>query len=337
MTSILDPERFRFDRSTYERPNFRYRCGRAAAWGKPCVRGPNLDGSCGGTAACVPVKNQNGRHECRRPAIAGGPCADGPLPDGGCAHCQPPCVPRRSLRGIRGRLGLLALGLVVALVLGLSGLSSGRLAAIDSSNPGPLTTGHAGFIAAGDCTVCHASHNTGPAGWIAAVFTAADVTGQCTDCHVFGGPARQAHNRVNAGRANLGETTCQMCHTEHKGAFANIVEINDVQCATCHKTKFTSFSRGHPAFSKTFPYASRTAIKFDHGSHFSKHFADARYAERAPATCLACHSQSPNQRSLVRSGFEQTCAACHGNLMADRELVLLRLPEFEEVGSTATA
>ena len=330
MTNPLDPDRFRFDRSPYERPNFKYRCGRAAAWGTPCVRGPNPDGSCGGVATCNPVKNQNGRFECRRPTIAGGPCSDGPLPDGTCALCQPPCTPRRSLRGLRGRLGLLALGLVVALVLGLSGISKGRIAGLSSLDPGPLTTGHAGFIAAGDCTVCHAKHNSGPTEWIAAVFSDSDVAGKCTECHVFGGPARQAHNRINPDRPDIGEVTCQMCHTEHKGEFANIVEISDVQCATCHETKFSSFSSSHPAFGKSFPYFKRTAIKFNHGSHFAKHFGDARFADRAPETCLACHSQSPNQRSLVRSGFEKTCAACHGGLMAQRELVLLRLPEFVE-------
>ena len=252
------------------------------------------------------------------------------MPDGTCALCQPPCTPRRSLRGIRGRLGLLALGLVLALVLGLSGISNGRIGGISSWNPGPLTTGHARFIAAGDCTVCHAQHNTGPTNWIAAVFNESDITGKCTKCHTFAGLDRQAHNRLNPGRPNIGETTCQMCHTEHKGKFANIVEISDVQCATCHETKFSSFSSNHPAFGKSFPYFSRTAIKFDHGSHFAKHFADARFAERAPETCLTCHSQSPNQRAMVRSGFEKTCEACHGGQMARRELVLLRLPEFEE-------
>ncbi|MEE2980335.1 MAG: hypothetical protein VYA71_02200 [Pseudomonadota bacterium] len=330
MTSIFDPDRFRFDRSPYERPNFKFRCGRGAAWGKPCVRGPNPDGSCGGTATCNPIKNQNGRFECRRPAIAGGPCSDGPLPDGTCALRQPPCTPRRSLRGLRGRLGLLALGLVLALVLGLSGISSGRIAGISSWDPGPLTTGHASFIAAGDCTACHAQHNSGPTNWITAVFSDSDITGKCTECHVFGGPARQAHNRINPDRPDIGETTCQMCHTEHKGEFANIVEINDVQCATCHETKFSSFSTSHPAFGESFPYFKRTAIKFNHSSHFAKHFGDARFADRAPETCLACHSQEPNQRSLVRSGFEETCEACHGGVMAQRELILLRLPEFVE-------
>ena len=130
----------------------------------------------------------------------------------------------------------------------------------------------------------------------------------------------------------MGDVSCEMCHTEHKGALADIVEINDVQCASCHKDKFTSFSRGHPAFSDRFPYFRRTAIRFDHASHFAKHFADQRFTDRAPPTCAACHGASTDKRSLVRAGFEKTCAACHGNQMAQRELVLLRLPEFPEPG-----
>lgn len=330
MTSILDPDRYRFDRSAYERPNYKFRCGRAATWDKPCMRGPNLDGSCGGTSACNPVKNNNGRYECRRSAIAGGPCQRGPQPDGRCSIIQPPCVPRRSLRGIRGRLSLLALGLVIAFIGGFNGLSENTLAGLSWSNPGPLTANHAGFITIDDCKLCHATHNSGAEGWFEALFAPADVSAKCASCHSFDGPARQAHNRANPDRPDLGETSCLMCHTDHKGATADIIEHDDVQCASCHEKSFTGFSRSHTKFPDRFPYDRRTAIKFDHGSHFAKHFTDARFADRAPATCISCHSQDPNQRSLVRAGFEESCAACHGDQMAQRELVVLRLPEFSE-------
>lgn len=330
MTSILDPDRHRFDRSAYERPNFKYRCGRAANWGKPCMRGPNPDGGCGGTAACNPVMNKNGRHECRRSAIAGGPCENGPQPDGKCSINQPPCKPRRSMRGIRCRLGLLALGLVMAFIGGFMGLSENSLGGLNWANPGPLVSSHAGFITVDDCKMCHAPHNSGASGWLEAFFTPADVTSQCTNCHSFDGPALLAHNRTNPDRPDMEETSCLMCHTEHKGETASIVEHSDVQCASCHKKKFSSFSNAHPKFSDRFPYDRRTAIKFDHGSHFAKHFTDKRFVERAPGTCLTCHSQEPNQRSLVRAGFENGCGACHDDQIAKRELVLLRLPEFLE-------
>lgn len=330
MTSILDPDRHRFDRSAYERPNYKYRCGRGAAWGKPCMRGPKPDGSCGGTSACNTIKNKNGRYECRRSAIAGGPCESGPLPDGRCSIIQPPCMPRRSLRGIRGRLCLLALGVVLAFIGGFNALSEDSFAGLNWATPGPLTANHAGFITADDCKLCHAAHNSGVEGWFTALFAPANLTAKCTSCHSFDGPARLAHNQANPERPDLGETSCMMCHTEHKGETASIIEHDDVQCASCHKKQFSSFSRAHPKFPERFPYDRRTAIKFDHGSHFAKHFTDARYAEKAPETCLSCHSQDPNERSLVRAGYESSCAACHSDQIAKRELVVLRLPEFTE-------
>ena len=330
MSNLFDPDRHRFDRSAYERPNYKYRCGRAATWGKPCISGPNIDGSCGGVSACNPFKTQNGRYKCRRSATDGGPCEQGPQSDGRCSIIQPPCSPRRSLRGIRGRLGLLTLGLILAFIGGFMGLSDNSFAGLNWATPGPLTAIHASFITDDDCKLCHASHNSGAMGWLKALYKPANVTAKCTNCHSFDGPARQAHNRDNPDRPDLEETSCLMCHTEHKGLVANIVEHDDIQCASCHKKKFNNFSRTHPEFSDRFPYDRRTAIKFDHGSHFAKHFTDARFADRAPATCLSCHSQDPNRRSLVRAGFEESCAACHGDQMAQRELVVLRLPEFSE-------
>ena len=330
MTSILDPDRHRFDRSTYERPNYKFRCGRAATWGKPCMRGPNLDGSCGGTTACSPVKNKNDRFECRRSAIAGGPCEHGPNSDGSCSVTQPPCSPRRSLRGIRGRLSVLALGLVLAFIGGSMGPSDSNIVGFNWTIPGPLTDTHANFITDSDCNMCHVNHNSGGVNWIKAVFTPGDVTANCTNCHSFEGSARLAHNRETPGRTDVPETTCLMCHTEHKGADANIVTLNDFQCASCHEKKFTNFSEAHPKFPDRFPYDRRTAIKFNHASHFGKYFTDSRYTEKAPTTCLACHSTNPDKRSLERDAFENNCAACHGGQMASRELVVLRLPEFTE-------
>ena len=113
----LDVEAFRHDRSVYERPNARVRCGRASLWAKPCPRGPNADGSCGGVADCQPTRGKTGRFECRRPKHLGGPCAAGPGPDGTCAHRRPPCVPQPTLRTMRGRLALVAFCAVLALVI----------------------------------------------------------------------------------------------------------------------------------------------------------------------------------------------------------------------------
>ncbi|MGH6719559.1 MAG: hypothetical protein ACREER_09600, partial [Alphaproteobacteria bacterium] len=69
----LDAESFRHDRSAYERPTDRLRCGRAALWDTPCPAGPTPDGRCGGTAECTPVRAKGDRVECRRPVAQGGP------------------------------------------------------------------------------------------------------------------------------------------------------------------------------------------------------------------------------------------------------------------------
>jgi hypothetical protein len=330
MTDLRDPDRYRFDRSPYERPTLKYRCARGGAWGKPCGRGPNSDGTCGGTAECVPVQNDRGRYECRRPAIAGGACSNGPLPDGSCSQSLPPCSPRRTLRGIRGRLAVLAFGIAVALIGGFTGLETGTLARFNSFMPGPLSAGHAGFIASENCIACHAAHNGNAVAWAIAVFRPADVTASCTNCHAFGGPARKAHNTTFSDRPRLGETTCLMCHTEHRGADANIVTVDDAQCGACHEKQFVGFSKDHPPFSESFPAFRRTSIAFDHASHLGKHFVDARFADRAPATCVSCHTAAEGDRSLSLTPFETACASCHGDQMARRELVVLRLPELPE-------
>src|SRR5687767_10915548 len=110
---INEPDYFKYTRSTYERPNFKYRCGRECRWQKSCSQGPNPDGSCGGTTECTPFKKGD-RYECRRPASFGGPCAEGPLADGSCSQCHPPCSPKLSLRVVRARLVLFSASLAVA-------------------------------------------------------------------------------------------------------------------------------------------------------------------------------------------------------------------------------
>ena len=166
MTRLDSPsERFRFDRSTYERPNKTWRCGRAAAWGKPCPLGPKGDGSCGGTTACNPhFDEEHQRWECRRPNSAGGPCAEGPKPDGTCAHCQPPCVPRRTLRAIRGRLALLCLLAVLAACGGTLTYGAGSGDDLNSLSAGPPSASHARFVGGG-CARCHTGDHEGACPW----------------------------------------------------------------------------------------------------------------------------------------------------------------------------
>jgi len=325
---ITDPDRLKHDRSPYERPNVRFRCGREALWGTPCRRGPTPDGSCGGVTECTPAKNKSGRFECRRPANAGGACPEGPLPDGSCSHTHPPCHPMVTLRVQRGRLAVVAFSLVLALVGVLLSLNRRqRLVTLSPINPGALTRVHANAIVGQGCVACHAAHDRDASTWLRAVVTTSAPANQCLSCHAFGGPAFKAHNAIFSERPDLKDTTCVMCHSEHRGAQAHLTNLTDAQCSTCHTVKIGSFSKDHPKFPERFPYEDPTAIAFDHTAHLNRYFKDQKFAARAPQSCLACHALEPGrQRRVTTRGFEQSCATCHAAEIGHQDLVLFRFP-----------
>jgi len=320
---------FSHDQSRYERPNFPYRCGRSALWQKPCHQGPEIDGSCGGVFECEPAKNGD-RWECRRPKRAGGPCEDGPDSSGECSRKKPPCMPRATLRVIRGRLAILALGIIVALIGGSQTLAPNESPIIDISDPGPVSKTHSKFTEGKGCKACHANHEQGVVAWTKALFSENDISGQCVDCHTFGGPSFIAHNNKGDDKNNYAsfKTQCTMCHREHKGNQVTKLLTNQ-QCNHCHKTQFNSFAQGHPNFSENYPYESRTAIFFDHSSHLGKHFTNPKHSDNAPKLCTGCHEATLATQEVKPAGFE-TCEKCHARQIGKKELILLRLPEFTQ-------
>jgi hypothetical protein len=330
----MDLERFRHDRSAYERPNFKFRCGRAALWGRPCARGPNGDGSCGGTAECAPFSSGS-RWECRRPQSAGGSCAEGPLPDGACSHRQPPCRPVRTLRGYRGRITALAAILVVVLIAATFSLGGDSARPFSSINPGALSGLHARFTDEKGCASCHEAHDAGAAGWLVAAFRHNTMTEQCSSCHSFGGPERVPHNFPEPKLALVAaknpaanrQTECITCHVEHRGIDASINRIADAECHTCHLVKFKAFGAGHPAFREHYPYEMRTAINFDHVAHLGKHFP-ANEAQAPKDGCIGCHQVAKAARNVPIRGFEETCASCHTAPIQNRDLVVFNMPEL---------
>ena len=339
MTRLDSPsERFRFDRSTYERPNKTWRCGRAAAWGKPCPLGPKGDGSCGGTTACNPhFDEEHQRWECRRPTSAGGPCAEGPRPDGTCAHCQPPCVPRRTLRAIRGRLALLCLLAVLAAIGGTLTYGAGSGDDLNSLSAGPLSASHARFVGE-DCASCHTGHQEGLGTWVASIFHDNDMAENCLTCHAFAGEQRTAHNfELAALPAGLPEhlstkTDCTSCHVEHMGLDGDLTRVSDAQCSTCHTVEMESFA-DHVDFDPNFPSRRRTTVLFDHASHIGKHFPQAGAA--APESCLDCHIVDRAEASVPTLGFDATCASCHAGDIDDRAMTVFSVPEFSAEQFTA--
>ena len=326
---ITDSDRFKQDRSPYERPNFPYRCGRIGLWAKPCGRGPSSEGNCGGVAECQPFFD-NDRWSCRRSARSGGPCEEGPQPDGTCCHQHPPCKPVISLRGYRGRLTFLAAALIVALVSAFAFYGDGATA-LSSINPGALSGGHQNFTAEEGCASCHTQHGSDAGMWLQASWSPGTVSNSCESCHMFNGPATSPHNATFKTAGGSRKTECTMCHTEHKGADGNITKLSDSQCNACHEKQFNNFSDGHPNFSDDYPSRQRTAIMFDHTNHFDKHFENPKYVDKAPKDrCIACHNVDQAARDVPVRSFQETCAQCHENQIAGREFVLFTVPEFEE-------
>jgi len=221
------------------------------------------------------------------------------------------------------------------LLAALSGIPSGIATVFSALDAGPLTDEHMNFTDTQGCAACHQPHGLQTASWLAAAFTDTDMTAQCLDCHTFGGPARGAHNEANPTGPMESRIDCMMCHSEHKGIAANISQLNDDQCASCHTKKFVRFDSDHPQFRPNFPHFTRSAIKFDHVSHLSKHFENARFEDYVPRGCVGCHEVEGATRQVTPLGFEETCSGCHAKQILSRDLILVHLPEhFEPLAKT---
>ena len=324
----MEENKFGHDQSHYERPNLPYRCGRGAMWQSPCNQGPQVDGACGGTQECTPFLKSD-RWECRRDKRFGGPCEEGPGSGGECSIQRPPCAPRSTLRVIRGRLVVLAVGVVLALIGSTLALDPSAGGMISLSDAGPLSKSHAKFTEKVGCSSCHVAHGTGPVGWIKAVFTNSDISSQCLNCHSFGGPSLKAHNANMSPEGFMEpDTQCIMCHLEHSGSTVSTRSLSPKQCNSCHKSKFESFEHGHPEFSEKYPYFNRNSIKFDHSSHLQKHFENPKFSDKVPDYCVGCHVITLSDREVRPSTYEVICANCHDSQIKKKELILLRLPEL---------
>ena len=329
---MMDPNKFRHDISPYERPNRKFRCGRAAEWDKPCEFGPDNRGKCGGIHECQPAKVGD-RYECRRSSLFGGPCESGPGSDGGCSQQRPSCKPRRTIRSLRGLMTITAFTIVIAVIALMLTLDRGESGQDKILSAGPLTGGHANFTASTGCVACHEPHGEDAGTWFLAAFQENDISKNCIDCHTFGGDPFLAHNASFHGidekqkNINFG---CISCHSEHKGENFDITAMSDAKCNTCHEKEIESFASNHPNFGSDFPHDRRTAIYFDHTTHITQHFKDQRLEELAPKNCTSCHAVNNAIQSVKPVGFDQACSSCHTDSIPRRELVLLRLPEFEE-------
>lgn len=320
---------------TYERPDFPYRCGRERLWSSPCGRGPNADGTCGGISECLPTRRGD-RWHCSRPIWAGGPCTHGPKPDGSCYTQRPPCRPQASARIKRHRASLFAVVASVAIIAGLFATSSGILGFDRNLTiPGPLTAAHANLIDGKRCVLCHEGHERQGLTLAKALVEHQDISRQCSQCHGFDGHSSKPHNAPLTGDQTPADVSCIGCHTEHKGAIANISILPDADCHGCHEpnVRFQEFvdkgSGSHPPFSDSFGKLDISSIRFDHAKHFETHFKKPQHQEHRPKSCTTCHQRAETRGELDIPSFEEGCASCHEGKIKDQPMLLLTWPEME--------
>jgi len=333
-------QKFGFKESKYERPQDAWVCGHLAD-GKPCDLGPGLDGRCRVTTVCQP-RLENERWQCRRSASAGGPCQAGPLPGGRCCMALERCVPRPSLRRKRKRSVFAA----TALMIGVLAIGLGGEAGRQFMMPGKLSSHHAGLT---DCSTCHAGGRSDQADLLHRLVTTVEPrqnSNLCVTCHVMGADPFTPHTHPVEDLKRLTETlrsdprngqlqglmqriafpaatgspaaememNCATCHKEHQGVFANLKEVSNQRCQTCHVSKYDSFTGSHPQFTN-FPYHRRPRVIFDHQTHMAKYFPEAVKAavagQVAPDSCSDCHQPGVRQKFMVVKSFTTMCSGCH--------------------------
>jgi len=289
---LTNPDRFKHNKSSYERPDDKYRCGRLKKWRKPCAEGPLLNGKC--------------------------------------SQKENPCKPILSSRTRRSRAGLFFLVLVISSFGWMFALSLVHSDEWSPMEAGPLSEKHKHFTSDKGCVACHQAHEN-PGNWIKEIFTETDLSNECMTCHTFAGPFAKPHNMRFPERSDLPDTTCVMCHTEHKGLNFNISAMSDARCNTCHIAQFESFTEGHPPYSEKYPHEKRTDIQFDHKNHMHSYFKNPQFMDRSPQDCMSCHSIASDRDRYIQTGnYEQNCASCHDQEIMNKGFVVFRSPELTE-------
>jgi len=120
---------------------------------------------------------------------------------------------------------------------------------------------------------------------------------------------------------------CAACHREHHGTQADLTAMDNNACQTCHQQHFTSFAGNHPDFG-SWPYERRSRIAFNHASHKSKHFAEAKKS----FDCSSCHIENATGDVQLLVAYENACASCHDEKIATslaRGLPVFALPTID--------
>ncbi len=350
---------------TAPRPNpaGRWRCG-FESMGMACSAGPTVTGECcqvAARAACAAGGNEG----CETRCSGASTCEISKLrPEslrvtGDDLHN---CMPTKAAWFSRQTLTLNLAILCGGVLLSCMALSFREAAFV----PGKLTEPHAQILGnrliSDRCSLCHPSSHAG-------AFTGADGRTQddlCMQCHSEHMPdaaMRSPHDlqttMIDVLRANsqasstenvaqligwtgkhqpvkLTETSCAMCHVEHRGPHHDLKQMSDARCQACHQDQFAGFGDGHPEFAD-FPYHRERQIAFDHASHASRHFAQ----KSESFDCGVCHVDTSKVGSVgevFRSvGYEQACARCHdASIRAGQSdgWIVFQLPSIEEADAS---
>lgn len=314
-------QNFHFKKSRYERPSAKKVCGLKSEGGG-CELGPDKDGLCPGRAQCVPYRSGD-RWDCTRSQSNGGKCKNGPGPDGRCPHSVR-CVPADSVRHSRRKLVAYAAFLLLAILLASLYSPLGQ----SLVSPGELSAKHSG-VALNQCADCHGETAGHPQAWFARALSGFggqhNSNGSCLSCHKLGAAAGLAHSIPShqleafaaeniegytaSSAAAAAEIPCFSCHQEHRGKHADLTEVSNQQCDSCHQQKHQPFS-AHPEF-LSFSPASKTAVAFDHQKHFVNYFLKDEMQAQAKSQCDSCHALEEGGRNMAVKPFDQTCRGCH--------------------------
>ncbi len=343
----------------------KWQCGRLQQ-GRPCPMGPNLSGKCQQAHECIP-QQVNGQWMCRRPKEYGPPCKNGPLANGKCCKAITPCKPTLTLSAKRNAFAVWTSVFVVGLIFFIVGSSYDMKMLM----PGPLTTVHS---AIDNCANCHSNISGNQFSWLPAVFASTkpqEDSKACISCHKMKDEsAMQAHGVVKTkieaitteftGKANNSSASminavsntvfpvestfpkgvyCATCHKEHMDKSIQLTDVSDSQCQTCHAVQFSDFKSNHPEYDG-YPFQRRTRLKFDHMSHFNKHFPEelkkGLKKDKIPGECAYCHQPVVNKKHMAVKSFKETCSACHLDQILGKEratgpkgIALLALPGLD--------
>lgn len=174
--------------------------------------------------------------------------------------------------------------------------------------PGPVSAAHADVER--DCRKCHAS------------FDRAGENRLCLDCHeevaadLAGGTG--FHGRALAGD---GETSCRLCHTEHRGRDADIVGLSEV--AFDHGMTDFALEGAHARASCGGCHPAGTPHREAPSACVDCHRADDPHGSRLGDDCSDCHDvrqwatgrfdHGDTRFPLQGAHRDVDCALCHPN------------------------